>query len=135
MVVLQASAILRGGADLFDGSVRTRLISRPFCQFRTDPGRDCRLAGSPKNGPLHQRGGGRVSREGEKLAPIRAGLLRQTDFAHQFGKPRIRTQRVELEVSVHANEQQIVFLISDVEPMESLLSVSQVGVEAGDDQR
>src|SRR5271157_32221 len=27
-------------------------------------------------------------------------LLRQTDFAHQLSKPRIRTQRVELEVSV-----------------------------------
>jgi len=32
-------------------------------------------------------------------SPIRASLLRQTDFAHQFGKRRIRTQRVELEVS------------------------------------
>jgi hypothetical protein len=45
-----------------------------------------------------------IFREGENLAlPIRAGSLRQTDFAHQFGKPRIRTQRVELEVSVQTN--------------------------------
>ena len=35
--------------------------------------------------------------------PIRAGLLRQTDFAHQFGKAWISTQRVDLEVSVQTD--------------------------------
>ena len=41
---------------------------------------------------------------GRKLeSPIRAWLLRQTDFAHEFGKPGIRTQRVELEVGVQTH--------------------------------
>jgi len=31
-------------------SVRTSLISRPFCQLHTDPRRDCQLAGRLKNG-------------------------------------------------------------------------------------
>ena len=43
-------------------------------------------------------------REGEELeSRIRAWLLRQTDFAPEFGKPGIRTQRVELEVSVQTH--------------------------------
>src|SRR5271169_67301 len=62
-------------------------------------------------------------------------LLRQTYFAHQFGEPWVRTQWVELEVSVQTDQQPIVFPVSDVEPMERLVFVSQVGVEAGNDQR
>ncbi len=65
----------------------------------------------------------------------RVPLLGQTDFAHQFGKARIGTQRVELEVSVQADQQPIVLLIGDVEPMEGLLFLSHVGVERGNRQR
>ncbi len=64
----------------------------------------------------------------------RVPLLGQTDFAHQFGKAWIGTQRVELEVGVQTNQQPIVFLVSDVEPMKGLLFVSQVGVVAGNGQ-
>jgi len=81
-----------------------------------------------------------IGKRGKLESPISnlvtaAGLLRQADFAHQFGKPRIRAQRIELEVGVQTNEQPIVLLISDVEPMESLLFISQVGVEASYGQR
>jgi hypothetical protein len=34
---------------------------------------------------------------------LRGALLRQTDFAHQLGKARIGTQRVELEISVQTD--------------------------------
>src|SRR5271166_575556 len=50
-------------------------------------------------------------------------------------KTRIGTQRVELERSVQSDQAPIVFSIGDVEPLKSLLFVSQVGVEAGNDQR
>ena len=82
-----------------------------------------------------ERMGTAISKEGESESAIRAWLLWQTDLAHQFGKPRIRTQRVELEVSVQTDQQPVVFLVSDIEPMESLIFVSQVSVEAGNLQR
>ncbi len=44
----------------------------------------------------------------------------------QFGKSRIGAQRVELEVSIQTDQQPIVFLISDVEPMEGLIFVAQI---------
>src|ERR1700723_713451 len=57
-------------------------------------------------------------------------LLRQSHLAHQLRKPRIATYRVKPEVSLQTDKQPIVFLIGDVEPMEGLLLVSQVGIEA-----
>ncbi len=47
----------------------------------------------------------------------------QTDSAYKLGKPRVRTQRVELEVSFETNQRPIVFLVNDVGPMKSLLFV------------
>ena len=62
-------------------------------------------------------------------------LLRQTDFPHQFGKTGIGTQRIELEVSVQTHQQPVVFAICRVEPLESVLLVAQVGIQAGNLQR
>src|SRR5437868_4684674 len=67
------------------------------------------------------------------LACFRMGmsgsLLRQPHFAHQLSKSRIGTQRVEQEIGFQTDQVEIALLISSVEPFESLIFVSQVGIE------
>src|SRR5438094_786542 len=56
-------------------------------------------------------------------------LLRQANLPHQLSKSRIGTQRVEQEIGVQTDQVEIALLISSGEPFESLIFVSQVGIE------
>src|SRR5580658_578416 len=77
------------------------------------------------------------SAEPKREIGIRFGLalLRQTDLAHEFSKPRIGTQRAELGVRVQSNEKPIVFLIGSIKPMEGLRFVPQSGIQFGNFKR
>jgi hypothetical protein len=50
-------------------------------------------------------------------------LLRQTDFADQFGVARIGTQGIEREVRPEG-DQPVVFLVCGVEPLEGMVLVA-----------
>jgi len=55
-------------------------------------------------------------------------LLRQTDFAHQFGVTWIGAQRIEPEVGPEADQRDIVSLVCSVEPIEGMVLVAQLGI-------
>src|SRR5439155_25850153 len=60
---------------------------------------------------------------------FRTSLLRQPDFVHQLSKSRVRTHRVEQEIGFQTDEVEIALLIRRVEPFESPIFVSHVGIE------
>jgi hypothetical protein len=57
--------------------------------------------------------------------------LRQPDFAHQLSKPWVGAYGVESEVSLQPRQEPIALLIGGVEPTESAIFVSQVGIQCG----
>src|SRR5215813_8091637 len=58
-------------------------------------------------------------------------LVRQPYLPYQLNKSRIGTQGIECEFGLQAYQPPFVFLISDVEPPESLIIVSQVRIKSG----
>src|SRR5438094_3555862 len=73
--------------------------------------------------------GRHLSSRKKLLWTVRASLLRQPHPPHQLSKLRIGTQRVEQEIGFQTDQVEIALLISSVEPFESLIFVSQVGIE------
>ena len=59
----------------------------------------------------------------EKAQPL--SLLRETDFAHQFGVTRIGAQGIEREIGPEAIQQVAVFLVCGVEPLEGMFFVAK----------
>ena|ERR1700682_3908301 len=55
-------------------------------------------------------------------------LLRQTDFAYQFGVARIGAPGIERKVGPKARQQVVVFLVCGVEPLEGMILVAQIGI-------
>ena len=62
----------------------------------------------------------------EKAQPL--SLLRETDFAHQFGVTRIGAQGIEREFGPVAIQQVAVFLVCGVDPLEGVMLVAQFGI-------
>src|SRR5579863_10572008 len=62
-------------------------------------------------------------------------LAWQSDFAHQFGESRIRTQRSERKLRFQSCQLPIAFLASRIEPLERLILIPQVGVERCNGER
>jgi hypothetical protein len=56
-------------------------------------------------------------------------LLRRSHQAQQVSVARVGTQGVEQKVSLQTRQQPITLLISGVEPPESLIFISQVGIQ------
>jgi len=60
--------------------------------------------------------------------PRLLSLLRETDFAHQFGVTRIGAQGIEREFGPVAIQQVAVFLVCGVDPLEGVILVAQFGI-------
>src|SRR5450432_1669983 len=56
-------------------------------------------------------------------------LLRQPNFAYEFGKPRVGTYRIEPEVGPQALHLVVALFVGGVEPAKNLVFFSQPGVK------
>src|ERR1017187_3695930 len=67
--------------------------------------------------------------EGEEVLYRQPLLLWEPHPPHQFGEPWVGTQRIEEGVRLQTQQKFIALLTGSVEPVESLIFVSQVGIE------
>src|SRR5208282_5527343 len=59
-------------------------------------------------------------------------LLRQADFAHEFGVARIGAQGIECEQGPEAEQPVVVLLVCSVQPLEGMILVTQFGIKLRD---
>jgi hypothetical protein len=58
--------------------------------------------------------------------------LREADFEHEVGEACVGSNGIEHEVGPGGNEQGVVFLTCDAEPLAGMILVAQLGVQGGD---